>query len=227
MKRSSTQARTHSWHALGLWLVAATLGYNVLEAGLALWTCLEADSIALVGFGLDSVIECIAAAALLWRLSVEARGADRAVVEGAERRVHHIVGFTFVLLAIYVTGQAGWTLWRQAAPSESILGIVVAAASLVVMPLVSWGKLRVSREIGSAALRAEAKETLACSFLSFTLLLGLTANAALGWWWADPAAALMMVPWLLKEGREGLRGRIASPVTAPEAPAARDGGLRL
>ena len=111
-----------------------------------------------------------------------------------------------MLLALYVTIQAGWTLWQRAAPEESTLGIIVAAASLIVMPLVSWGKLRAAREIGSAALRAEAKETLACSYLSFTLLVGLVANATVGWWWADPVAALLMVPWLIKEGREGLSG---------------------
>lgn len=105
-----------------------------------------------------------------------------------------------------MTGQGGWTLWKQAAPEESMIGIVLAIASLVIMPLVFWGKLRAAREIGSAALRAEANETLACSYLSFALLLGLVANAAAGWWWADPVAALLMVPWLLKEGREGLRG---------------------
>jgi divalent metal cation (Fe/Co/Zn/Cd) transporter len=105
-----------------------------------------------------------------------------------------------------VTLQAGATLWQRAAPDESPLGIALAAASLVVMPLVSWGKLRAAREIGSAALRAEARETLACSYLSFALLLGLVANAAAGWWWADPLAALAMVPWLLREGREGLSG---------------------
>jgi len=202
----STQAAPRNWHAIALALVIATMGYNVVEAGLALWGGIEADSIALVGFGLDSIIECIAAAALLWRLSVEARGADSGAIERAEHRVHRLVGFTFVLLALYVTIQAGWTLWQRAAPEESTLGIIVAAASLIVMPLVSWGKLRAAREIGSAALRAEAKETLACSYLSFTLLVGLVANATVGWWWADPVAALLMVPWLIKEGREGLSG---------------------
>jgi len=202
----STRAAPRNWHAIALALVIATMGYNVVEAGLALWGGIEADSIALVGFGLDSIIECIAAAALLWRLSVEARGAEGAAVERAEQRVHRIVGVTFVLLALYVTAQAGWTLWQRAAPEESTLGIIVAAASLIVMPAVSWGKLRAAREIASAALRAEAKETLACSYLSLTLLLGLVANATLGWWWADPVAALLMVPWLIKEGREGLSG---------------------
>jgi divalent metal cation (Fe/Co/Zn/Cd) transporter len=93
-------------------------------------------------------------------------------------------------------------------PEESILGITLAVASLIVMPAVSWGKLCAAGHLGSSASRAEAKETLACSYLSFTLLLGLIANAALGWWWADPAAALLMIPWPLKEGREGLRGEV-------------------
>jgi divalent metal cation (Fe/Co/Zn/Cd) transporter len=101
--------------------------------------------------------------------------------------------------------QSGLALWSFDAPSESPIGIVLAAVSLVVMPLVSWGKLRAAREIGSEALRAEAMETLACSYLSFTLLLGLGANAALGWWWADPVAALLMIPWLIQEGRENVR----------------------
>jgi divalent metal cation (Fe/Co/Zn/Cd) transporter len=194
------------WTRIGLWLVAATMVYNLLEAGIALWAGVRADSIALVGFGLDSVIELSAAAVLLWRLTIEARGADRQTVERTEHRVHVFVGVTFILLALYVTGQAGWTLWTQDAPDESVIGIALAATSLVIMPLVAWGKLRAAREIGSAALRAEAKETLACSYLSFTLLLGLVANATAGWWWADPLAALLMVPWLVKEGREGLSG---------------------
>ncbi len=195
-----------NWQRIGLWLVVATMAYNLIEAGIALWSGAEADSVALVGFGLDSIIECIAAAALLWRLWVEARGASGERLERTERRVHQIVGITFLLLALYVTAQAGWTLLHEAAPAESPVGIALAVASLVIMPLVSWGKLRAAREIGSRALRAEAKETLACSYLSFALLLGLVANAAAGWWWADPIAALLMVPWLLKEGIEGLRG---------------------
>ncbi len=194
------------WLRLGLLLVAATMGYNLLEAVIAIYAGVAARSIALVGFGLDSVIELAAASLLLWRLRVEASGADRELVERTERRVHRFVGGTFIALAIYVAGQSGWTLWTRAAPAESLLGIVLAALSLVVMPLVALGKLRAARELGSGALRAEAKETLACAYLSFALLLGLGANALLGWWWADPVAALLMVPWLVKEGIEGLRG---------------------
>jgi divalent metal cation (Fe/Co/Zn/Cd) transporter len=173
---------------------------------IALASGAAAGSIALIGFGLDSLIEVSAAAVLLWRLSLETRGVDRHEIERAEHRVRRFVGGTFLALAAYVTAQAGVTLWTRAAPEESLVGIALAAASLVVMPLVAWGKLRAAREIGSAALRAEAKETLACSYLSFALLIGLAANAAAGWWWADPAAALAMVPWLVREGLEGIRG---------------------
>jgi divalent metal cation (Fe/Co/Zn/Cd) transporter len=194
------------WTTIALWLVGATMAYNVIEAAIALWSGAVADSVALLGFGFDSVIETAAAAVLLWRLWVEAQGADAETIERTEHRVHRFVGGTFLALAAYVSVQSGWTLWTADAPKESLVGIVLAAASLVIMPLVSWGKLRAARELGSAALRAEAKETLACSYLSFALLLGLVANAAAGWWWADPTAALLMVPWLVKEGREGVMG---------------------
>ena len=139
------------------------------------------------------MIEFAAASILLWRLAVEARGAEPETVEQTEFSVLRFVGLTFLVLALYVVAQAAWTLWTQDPPEESMLGIALAAASLVVMPLVSLGKFRAAREIGSSALRAEAKETLACLYLSFTLLLGLVANASAGWWWADPLAALLMV----------------------------------
>ena len=198
--------RVARWSRVALWLVGGTLAYNVLEAVVAIWSGLRAESIALFGFGLDSVIETAAAGVLLWRIGLETRGADPETLEPAERRVHRFVGGTFIALALYVLGQSGWSLWRHEAASESLVGIVLAAASLVIMPLVAWGKLRAARELGSGALRAEARETLACSYLSFTLLVGLALNATLGWWWADPLAALLMVPWLVKEGLEGLRG---------------------
>jgi divalent metal cation (Fe/Co/Zn/Cd) transporter len=198
------------WIRIGLWLVVATMAYNALEALIALWAGVRADSIALVGFGFDSVIELLAAGVLLWRLSVEARGADPETIETSERRVHLFVGITFIALAIYVTSESIWTLWAREEPAVSLVGIALAMVSLVIMPLVALGKLRAAREIGSAALRAEAKETIACSYLSFALLLGLTANAAAGWSWADPVVALLMVPWLLKEGVEGIRGEECS-----------------
>jgi len=207
---TSTAMPARDWRRIGLWLVGATLAYNVVEAGVALWAGERAASIALVGFGLDSLIECAAAAVLLWHLAAERRGIDAEQIEARERAVHRFVGVTFFLLAAYVVAEAGWTLWRQRPPGESMVGIVLACASLVVMPLVSWGKLRAAREIGSRALAAEAKETLACSYLSLCLLIGLGLNAAAGWWWADPVAALLMVPWLVREGREGWEGEECS-----------------
>jgi divalent metal cation (Fe/Co/Zn/Cd) transporter len=179
------------------------MAYNAVEAVVALWAGARADSIALVGFGFDSIIELAAASVVLWRFSVEARGSGAEVVERAERSVHRFVGLTFLALAAYVLLQSAWDLWAGEAPSESLVGLVLAGVSLVVMPLVALWKLRVAAVIKSAALRAEAKETIACSYLSFCLLLGLTANAVAGWWWADPAAALLMVPWLIREGLEG------------------------
>lgn len=197
---------TSRWLRIGLRLVVATMAYNMLEACIALWSGVVAESIALLGFGLDSVIETMAAGVLLWRLRLEARQAHTDVIEQAERRVHRFVGVTFLVLALYVLGQAGWSLWQHEPARESWPGILLAIASLIVMPLVALGKLRAAKAIGSNALQAEAKETIACSYLSLTLLLGLVANAWAGWWWADPVAALCMVPWLVKEGMEGIAG---------------------
>ena len=142
---------------------------------------------------------------MLFRLTVETRGGGRETVERIEHRVHQFVGVTLLLLALYVVAQAIVTLLGSGRPAESLIGIALATLSLVIMPLVAWGKLRAAREIGSNALRAEAKETLACAYLSFTLLLGLLVNATMGWWWADPIAAMLMVPWLTREGLEALR----------------------
>jgi divalent metal cation (Fe/Co/Zn/Cd) transporter len=189
-----------------LWLVVLTLAYNVVEAGIAIWAGTVAGSIALLGFGLDSVIECAASAVLVWRLSVELRGGDEERVETAERRSRRFVGLTFLALAAYVLVESALTLVSRDHPAASLVGIVLAAISLVVMPLLAWAKLRTARQLGSGALEAEAKETLACAYLSFALLVGLVLNAAAGWWWADPVAALAMVPWLLREGVEALRG---------------------
>jgi divalent metal cation (Fe/Co/Zn/Cd) transporter len=192
------------WLRIALALIALTAAYNALEAVIALAAGLRAGSIALIGFGLDSVIELAAALAVLYRMEAERRGAARERVEHAERRVRRFVGWTFVLLAGYVTLEAAFGLWRREAPRESVLGIVLAAVSLVVMPVLAWGKLRTARALGSRALAAEARETLACAYLSACLLLGLVLHAVLGWWWADPVAALAMVPWLLHEAREAM-----------------------
>ena len=194
------------WLRIAGRLVAITMAYNCVEAIVAIASGVAARSIALVGFGLDSVIEVAAAAVVLWRLRRQSGETDGEAGERAERRVLRFVGWTFLALAAYVVAQAAAILLGARAPDESPVGIALAAASLVVMPLVAIGKFRAAREIGSPALRAEAKETLACAGLSVALLLGLVLNAAAGWWQADPIAALAMTPWLVKEGIEALRG---------------------
>ena len=203
------------WTRIGLYLVAGTMAYNILEAVVGILAGVAAESIALLGFGFDSLIETAAAALLLFRLAVEARGGEPERVERVEHNVRRFVGATLLLLAAYVVVQSVVTLLGSEHPAESWIGIALATTSLIVMPLIAWGKLRAADEIGSSALRAEAKETLACAYLSFALLFGLLANATVGWWWADPVAAVLMVPWLTKEGREALRGE---PCTCDDSP---------
>ena len=198
--------RTSSPIRSGIFLVVLTMVYNSIEALVAIWSGWVAGSIALVGFGLDSVIELAAASVLLWRLQAEQKGFDEDEIEGREHRVQRFVGVTFLLLALYVLIESVFSLIGHHQAEKSTVGLILAILSLVIMPIIAWGKFRVANRIGSAALRAEAKETLACAYLSFTLFLGLGANELFGFHWADPVAALAMVPWLMKEGIEGIRG---------------------
>ena len=183
-------------------LLYLTVAWNVVEGVVAISAGVVAGSIALVGFGLDSFIEVFAASLLIWRLRVPEGPAS----ERAERRAVFLIGLTFLILAAYVSAEALFNLIGDVEAAESAVGIGLAAVSLAVMPALAGLKLRTSRQLGSSSLAAEAKETLACSYLSATLLVGLVLNATAGWWWADPAAALAMVPWLVREGAEGLRG---------------------
>ncbi|MCF7803890.1 MAG: cation transporter [Candidatus Marinimicrobia bacterium] len=204
MQQTVTSAPDRDWAKIAYWLVLGTLFYNVAEAVVALWSGFAASSNALVGFGFDSIIESAAAGVLLWRVSVETGGGSAEEIEAAETRVHRFVGITFFLLAAYVTVDAIITLINQQAPAESPVGIVLAILSLIIMPILAFFKFRAADHLDSGALRSEAKETLACMYLSFALLLGLSLNAVFdNLWWADPAAALLMVPWLIKEGMEG------------------------
>jgi divalent metal cation (Fe/Co/Zn/Cd) transporter len=184
----------------------ATLAYNSLEGAIAILAGLVAGSIALVGFGVDSLIELAASATALWRLSADLDPARR---ERAERVALPVVGGLFLALAAYVAVDAAQSLLRREAPSESVVGIVLAALSLVIMPLLARAKRRVAMQMGSGALAAEAEQTSLCAYLSAILLGGLVLNATLGWWWADPVAALAMVPVIAREGVEGVRGRSA------------------
>ena len=187
----------------GRWLSAATLAYNSLEGVLAVVLGLGAGSIALVGFGIDSAIEVSASLIALWRLDADADLSRRAQVE---RVSHRLIGVLFFALALYVGYDGGESLLRHREPDASILGIVLAAASLVVMPYLAREKRRVGAALGSRALVSESGQTSLCMYLSAILLGGLLLNAVAGWWWADPIAALLMVPIIGREGLEGLRG---------------------
>jgi divalent metal cation (Fe/Co/Zn/Cd) transporter len=175
----------------------ATIAYNVLEGVIAIAAGAVAGSVALIGFGFDSGIEVAASALLVWRLHAGER---------AEKRALQLVGGCFVLLAAYVMFDAVMLLVRREAPEASIAGIVLAAMSVIVMPLLARAKRRVADAISSRAMHAEATQTQLCMYLSAILLAGLGLNAAFGWWWADPIAALVMAPIIANEGREALRG---------------------
>jgi divalent metal cation (Fe/Co/Zn/Cd) transporter len=183
-------------------LVLATMAYNIVEAAVGMFAGIRAGSVALVGFSLDSIIEVAAGAIVAWRIRVELRGGESAS-ESAERRARRFVAITFFALAAYIVWESASRLWFGAQPEGSILGIALAAVSLVVMPVIAAAKIRIARKLESGSLEAEAKETLACAILSFTLLVGLVCLAVFGWWWADAVAALAMVPWLVLEGKEG------------------------
>jgi len=180
-----------------------TIGWNVLEAVIAVAAGAIVGSTALVGFGLDSVIEVSSGAALLWRLSLDGYAERR---ERLERMTLKIVGISFFMLAAYVTVESISSLWKHDAPSPSYTGIILAALSLVVMPLLSRAKRRVAAQIGSRALKADSRQTDICAYLSAILLGGLLLNALFGIWWADPVAALVMVPIIAKEGRDAVKG---------------------
>lgn len=174
-----------------------TIGWNSLEAIVSIGAGIVAGSIALVGFGIDSVIEVSSGAVLLWRL---VSGDHR------EQLALKLVGVSFLSLAAYVAIDAVMTLWSGEAPEISYIGIGVAILSLIVMPLLASAKRKVASSIKSQAMHADSRQTDICAYLSAILVLGLGLNALFGWWWADPVAALAMVPIIGKEGIEALRG---------------------
>ena len=186
----------------GRWLEYLTIGWNSLEAVIAIGAGLVAGSIALLGFGLDSIIEVSSGAALLWRLHMDAPEKR----ERAEQLALKLVGVSFLLLAAYVAFDAAKSLFTRELPRASYVGIVLAALSLAVMPLLARAKRRVAASINSRALQADSRQTDICAYLSAILLGGLLLNALFGWWWADPVAALVMTPIIVKEGVEALRG---------------------
>ena len=180
-----------------------TIAWNILEGLIAVVAGTIAGSISLVGFGIDSFVEVTSGFALLWRMSADADECKRERIEKISLR---IVGVCFLALAGYVAIEAATDLARQKAPERSLAGIILACASLGVMPLLSRAKRRVGMALGSAAMNADAKQTEFCAYLSAILLGGLLLNAVWGMWWADPIAALLMVPIIAKEGVASLRG---------------------
>jgi divalent metal cation (Fe/Co/Zn/Cd) transporter len=180
-----------------------TIGWNSLEGLISVGAGVMAGSIALVGFGIDSVIEVTSGVALLWRLSLDAHAQRR---EHLERASLKVVGLSFLGLAAYVAIEAIITLVRHEPPHASYTGIVLSILSLAIMPLLARAKRRLASAIGSRALHADSRQTDICFYLSVILLAGLALNAGFGWWWADPIAGLAMIPIIVKEGAVALRG---------------------
>ena len=181
-----------------------TIVWNFVECIVALIAGFLAGSIALVGFGFDSAIEVTSSVAALWRLQHDS---DEARREAVERQTMRIIGVCFLLLACYVCYEAVEMLIQRTAPEQSVIGIILAGLSLMVMPLLVRFKRRVASQLGSGALEAETRQTELCAYLSGILLIGLGLNAWVGWWWADPVAGLTMVPLIAWEGLEAIRGR--------------------
>lgn len=189
----------------GRMLEYVTIAWNSLEALISVGAGLLAGSIALVGFGFDSVIETCAGVALLWRLR-HANEMSPARRERAESVSLKVVGWSFFLLAAYVGSDAALALWKHEAPEHSTPGIVITALSLIVMPILARAKRKVARQLNSSALEAESRQTDLCAYLSAIVLTGLVLNLTLSWWWADPVAALAMTPIIVREGGTALRG---------------------
>jgi divalent metal cation (Fe/Co/Zn/Cd) transporter len=189
-------------HHRALRLEYFTVGWNVVEAVVAIGAGIIASSVALIGFGADSAIEVISAIGLLWRLRKAGPHAAVSEESAAEKRALYVVAITFFLLAVYITWEAVTSLIGRDQPLASPVGLVLAVLSLVVMTALAAIKQRVGKEMGSRALVADSKETWVCSYLSLTLLLGVGAYAAFGWWWADPVGALAMLPVILWQGWE-------------------------
>lgn len=195
----TTAARRAALHRRIRLLVWATIGYNVIEAVVALTAGLRASSTALMGFGLDSVIEVAAAAAVAWQFATPDP-------ERREKAALRFIAWAFYALAAYITVDAVLALAGSGDARPSPVGIGLAAVSLAVMPLLAWLQIRAGRESGSASAVAEAKQTLLCSYLSAALLVGLVLNALFGWTWADPLAGLVIAAFAVREGRQAWRG---------------------
>jgi len=200
----STSSRRVALHRRAVRLEWFTVGWNVVEAFVAIGAGIIAASVALIGFGFDSGIEVISAIGLLWRLRRAGPHAEVGEESAAEKRALYLVAVTLFLLAAYVAYDALTALLRQEEPLTSSVGVVLSILSLVIMPVLAYMKQRTGAEMGSRALIADSKETWVCSYLSLALLLGVGAFALIGWWWADAVGALAMLPVILWQGWETL-----------------------
>ena len=189
-------------------LEGLTLVWMVIEASVSIGAGVMAHSVLLLAFGVDSIIELASAGMLYYRLSKEAHAAqsDLANTEALEKKASRISGWLLYALALYVVLQSGYGLLHRHTSDTSFLGLAVAVVAALGMPVLAKAKLRIADTIGSKALRADAMETFTCGFLSWVLLGGLGANALLHWWWLDSVGALVLVPFLIKEGKEAISG---------------------
>lgn len=183
-----------------------TVGWNVIEGLVAVTAALGAGSVALLGFGIDSFVESFSGGILLWRLRAERHDMSAAEIERLDRRARKLVAISLFLLTAWVAFDAARALWERERPEASLVGIVLTTVSIFVMLWLGRAKRRAAAALGSRALEADAFQTTACWWLSIITLAGIGLNAAAGWWWADPVAALAMTPLLLHEGREAWRG---------------------
>lgn len=192
-------------HRRAVRLETFTVAWNVIEAFVAVGAGLATGSVALVSFGVDSAIEVTSAVGLLWRLRKAGPDADVGEESDAERKALYVVAATFFTLAAYITYESVGALFSAEEPDTTTVGLVLAVLSLAIMPTLAWWKQRTGKEMGSRALGADAVETWVCSYLSLALLAGVGLHAAFGWAWADPVAALLMLPVILYEGWETLQ----------------------
>lgn len=184
-----------------------TVGWNVIEGVIAVTAAVLAGSVALLGFGIDSFVECASGLVMIWRLRAERQHRlTEAQLEATEHRARRLVALSLFVLAAYVAGDAALTLWRGERPLFSSVGVALTAVSLVVMLWLARAKRRVAAELGSRAMEADAFQTTACWWLSLAALTGVGLNGIFGWWWADPLAAFMITGLILMEGREAWAG---------------------
>jgi divalent metal cation (Fe/Co/Zn/Cd) transporter len=189
---------------LGVLIELVTILWMTIEASVALIVGFTTRSVSLQGFGIDSLIELLAGGILLWRLRVEQRGGTLERIEQAERRASWVTAMSLFALGVYIVGDSAFAFVTRTQPEASWWGVGLAVAAAIIMPILWQGKLRVARRIGSAALKADAACSVTCAYMSLTLLTGLLLNRLFGWWWADPLAALVLVYFLVREGREAL-----------------------